>query len=162
VYRTNRSGPSTDPYRKAEGTFIQTTPLRLGKCTAFDWTAVSEANCEVILASRRRLIKGATFCTGEMLSRALGMNLNKGETSSWGRRHPHSRGRDYNAIIFPPGADSSGGRHISVTPVEEPARRCLTYWRIGAMARVGTLTPKKIFCRPSKRRNWEGSAGNCA
>ena len=67
-------------------------------------------------ASRRRLIKGATFCTGEMLSRALGMNLNKGETSSWGRRHPHSRGRDYNAIIFPPGADSSGGRHISVTP----------------------------------------------
>jgi len=54
-----------------------TTPLRRGKRTAFDWTAVSEANCEVILASRRRLIKGETFYTGEMLSRALGRNLNK-------------------------------------------------------------------------------------
>ena len=75
---------------------------------------MSEANCEVILASRRRLIKGATFYTGEMLSCALGRNLNKGETSSWSRRHPH------NAIIFPPGEDSSGGRHISVTPGAVP------------------------------------------
>jgi len=39
---------------------------------------VSEAICKVITASRRRLIKGATFYTGEMLSRALGRNVNKG------------------------------------------------------------------------------------
>ena len=77
---------------------------------------MSEAIFKVITASRRRLIKGATFYMGEMLSRALGRNLNKGETSSWGRRHPHSGGRDYNVIIFHTGADSSGERHISVTP----------------------------------------------
>jgi len=48
VYRTNRNVPSTDPCRKADRTFIQTTPLRRGKRTAFDWKAVSEANCEVM------------------------------------------------------------------------------------------------------------------
>ena len=31
------------------------------------------------------------------------------ETSSWGRRHPHSGGPDYNAIIFPPGRILPGG-----------------------------------------------------
>ena len=93
------------------------TPVRRGKRTAFDWTAVSEANCKVITASRRSLIKGATFYTGRCYHAHKGGILISGETSSWGRRHPHSGGGDYNAIIFPPGADfSGGGRNISVTP----------------------------------------------
>jgi len=66
-----------------------------------------------------------------ILSRALGRNLNKGGDMSCGRRHPHSGERDYNTIIFPPGADSSGGdiflchRHRGITKKRRVAdRRC--------------------------------------
>jgi len=72
-------------------------------------------NCKVIMASPRRLIKGATFYTGEILSRALGRNINKGETSAWGRRHPHNGGEIIMPLFFRQGRILPGETYFSDT-----------------------------------------------
>ena len=59
---------------------------------ACDWTASSEANCKVMLAARRRLIKGQHSAQGRCYHAHLGgiLLIARG-------------GGEYNAIIFPGG-----------------------------------------------------------